>query len=125
VTFILDAGALVAVDRRDRRVGAMLEVARRTREPVRSSAAVIAQVWRAGARQANLAAVLRGVDAVALDEASGRRIGELLARSGTADIVDAHVTLIAGPNDVIVTGDTADIGHLIGCRDIAVSIAEV
>ncbi len=44
-----------AIDRRDRAVAAMLRVAQLARLPVRTSAAVVGQVWRDGARQANLA----------------------------------------------------------------------
>ena len=62
MTAVLDAGALIAVDRRDRRVGAMLRVLQQQSVPLVSSAAVVAQVWRRPARQANLARVLAGVD---------------------------------------------------------------
>ena len=48
VKAILDAGALVAVDRRDRMVGAQLRVLQRQGTPLRASAAVVGQVWRDG-----------------------------------------------------------------------------
>lgn len=88
MTAVLDAGALIAVDRRDRRVGVMLRALQAERVPVRTSAAVIAEVWRDGARQANPARVLSGVASRALDTEDGQRAGELLGRSGTDDVVD-------------------------------------
>ncbi len=51
---VLDAGALVAVDRRDRAIGAQLRVLQQQGTPIRASSAVVGQVWRDGRRQANL-----------------------------------------------------------------------
>ncbi len=125
MTLILDAGALVAIDRRDRLVGAILDEARRTREPVRCSSAVIGQVWRHGARQANLARILRGVESVPLDDFAARRAGELLASSRTSDVVDAHVALLAVLNDGVLTSDPDDVAHLLGCRGVGVTVITV
>lgn len=88
---VLDVGALVAVDRRDRTLGAMLRVAQQERVPLLTSAAVVAHVWRDGSRQANLARVLAGVRTEGLSSEAGRRIGTLLRRTRTADVVDGHV----------------------------------
>jgi hypothetical protein len=94
VRAILDAGALVAVDRRDRLIGAQLRVLQQYGTPVRVSSAVVGQVWRDGRWQANLARILAGVGIEALAKEDGRRIGELLALAGSADLVGAHVALI-------------------------------
>jgi hypothetical protein len=77
---VLDAGALIAVERGDSSVGAWLRMAQQDREPVRNSAAVIAPVWRHGATQAQLARVVAGVEVRALDDHAGRS----LSSSGTA-----------------------------------------
>lgn len=45
---ILDAGAFVAIERRDRQIEAMLRVLQRQRVPLWTSAGVVAQVWRDG-----------------------------------------------------------------------------
>jgi uncharacterized protein with PIN domain len=72
---ILDAGALVAVDREDREDHAM--IARlRDRSAVRTGAAdhatVVAQVWRGRhGRQVNLARLLRAVDVRAVSQRDG------------------------------------------------------
>ena len=98
---ILDAGALLAVDRRDRLIGAQLRVLQQQGTPIRVSSAVVGQVWRDGRKQANLARVLAGAGIEALGKDDGKRIGELLALSGSADIVDAHVALITVHADLV------------------------
>jgi len=58
-------------------------------------AAVVAQAWRDGARQARLARLLKGCDVVPLDDASAREVGELLGRAGVSDPADGSVALLA------------------------------
>ena len=71
---ILDAGALVAVDRGDRAMLARLRVAQQHGAPLRSNAMVIAQVWRdRQGRQAALAQLLRAVDVRAVSPQDGRK----------------------------------------------------
>jgi hypothetical protein len=125
VRAILDAGALVAVDRRDRRIGAQLRVLQQQGTPVRVSSAVVGQVWRDGRRQANLARVLAGVGIEALAKDDGRRIGELLALAGSADVVDAHVALMTAPSDLVLTSDPGDIRKLLQDRGVAARVQPV
>jgi len=107
---ILDAGALVAVDRDDRAMIARLRVSQQHGLELRSNAMVVAQVWRGRhGRQVNLARVLRAVDVRAVSQQDGRDAGVLLAAAGTADGIDATVVLLAGPGDRIVTSDPGDI----------------
>lgn len=122
---VLDAGAFVAVDRRDRAIGAMLRVAQQERLALLTSAAVVAQVWRGGARQANLARVLAGVQVESLDPETGRRLGVLLSRSRTADVVDAHVASLAAGGDVVVTSDSDDITRLLGAAGVDATVRRV
>jgi len=121
-SLVLDAGALVAVELRDRRLGALLRVAQRERLAVRTSAAVVAQVWRSGSRQAHLARLLSGVEVTSLDPAAGRAIGALLARSGTADVVDGHVAVLTRSGDTVLTGDVPDIHRLLDVLGVRASI---
>jgi hypothetical protein len=125
VKVILDAGALVAVDRRDRMVGAELRVLQRLGTPLRASASVVGQVWRDGRKQANLARVLAGVGIEPLAKDDGKRIGELLGRAGSADVVDAHVALLAAPEDVVLTSDPADIRTLLRARGVPARVQRV
>ena len=122
---ILDAGALVAVDRRDRVVGAQLRVLQRQGTPLRTSAAVVGQAWRDGRTQVNLARVLAGVGIEALGTADGKRIGELLGQAGSADVVDAHVALLLSPADVVLTSDPGDIRALIQARGVQARVQVV
>jgi hypothetical protein len=125
VTAVLDSGALIGIDKRDRQIGAMLRVLQRDGVPVRTSAAAVAQVWRDGRRQANLARVLPGVDIGALDEVAGKRVGELLRANGTSDLVDAHVALLVQPQGSVLTSDEADIRALLRTRRVKAVVVRV
>lgn len=122
---VLDAGALVAVDKRDRVVGAMLRVLQRDGVPVLTSAGAVAQVWRDGRRQANLARVLPGIDVAAVDDLSAKRAGELLQANESDDLVDAHVALLAQPKDQVLTSDEADIKALLRTRRVRAAVIPV
>lgn len=113
VSVVLDAGALIAVDRRDRRVENALELQRRSGETFRTPSPVVGQVWRDGSRQAVLARLLQYVDVLDVSEEHARRAGELLGRTGGADVVDALVALSARAGDTVLTGDPADIADLL------------
>ena len=107
---ILDAGALVAVDRDDRPMIARLRVSQQHGLELRTNAMVVAQVWRdRHGRQANLARLMRAVDVRAISQRDGRDAGVLQAAAGTADAIDATVVLLAAPGDRIVTSDPGDI----------------
>jgi hypothetical protein len=122
---ILDAGALIAVDRRDRTLGARLRILQRQRTPLRTSAEVLGQVWRNGSRQANLARVLTGVGIAALTAGDSKRIGELLAQTQTSDVMDAHVALLADPGDILLTSDPAELTILLDARGVAANVHPV
>ena len=122
---VLDAGALIAIDKRDRKVGAILRLLQRDGVPMRTSAGAMAQVWRSGRRQANLARILPGLDVAALDETAGRLVGELLGASGTNDIVDAHVSLLIEPGGSVLTSDEPDIEALLRTRRVEATVLRV
>lgn len=122
---VLDAGALVAIDKRDRTVGAMLRVLQRDEVPVTTSGGVVAQVWRDGGRQANLARILSGVDVEAIDDLTGRRVGELLRQNHSDDLVDAHIALLVQPGDQVLTSDEPDIKALLRTRRVRAHIIRV
>jgi predicted nucleic acid-binding protein len=109
---ILDTGALIAVARNDRSMIARLFAAHEADEELRTHAMVIAQAWRDGRRQASLARLLQAVVVASIDESLGRRCGELLAKSKTADPIDAAVVLIAREGEAVLTSDPSDISLL-------------
>ena len=125
MALVLDVGGLIAVDRLDRRVGAILRVAQQKNMPVRTSATVVAQVWRSGSRQANLARVLTGIDVAALDMQTGRSVGEVLALSRTADVVDGHLGFIVRSGDTVLTSDTNDIKKILSARGVSATLRRV
>jgi len=125
VTAVLDAGALVAIDKGDRKVGAMLRVLQRDGVPVHTSAAAVAQVWRDGRRQANLARVLPGVDIAPLDETAARRVGALLRARDSTDLVDAHVALLISADGIVLTSDDDDIRALLRTRRVKARVVHV
>lgn len=122
---VLDAGALVAIDKRDRLVGAMLALLQTQGVPLHTSVAAVAQVWRDGRKQALLARVLTGVNVVGLAPGDERSIGELLAKAGTSDVVDAHVALLVGHGDRLLTSDAKDLQRLLKARRTTALIVAV
>jgi hypothetical protein len=93
--------------------------------PVVSSAGALAQVWRDGRRQANLARVVSGVDIDDLDDASAKKVGELLRANRSDDLVDAHVALLVQPADQVLTTDEPDIKSLLRTRRVRARIIRV
>lgn len=111
---VFDAGALVALDRDDRAMWALLREAVRADVVVLVPLGALAQAWRGGPRQARLARALDDLDEVSFDELA-RAAGALCGRAGTADVVDAGVALVAArPEvDVLCTSDPDDLKPLI------------
>ena len=111
----LDTGALLAVERGNPRVRALLRRAIENQLPLHIPAGVVAQGWRGGSRQARMARLLtaREVQIVALDHLTARAVGVLCGMSGHSDVVDVHVVLHARDNNhCIVTSDPADLARV-------------
>ena len=106
----LDAGGLIALDRDDRRVVVLLARARETAARVTVPATALAQALRRPELQVRLARLVRQptTDLVALDRVDATSVGRLLAASGTADIVDAHVVICARRSQQQVVSSDAD-----------------
>lgn len=110
---MVDAGVLVAVDRGDQTALSFRTAAERSGRELHTTAPVVAQVWRNGSTQARLSHFLKTITVHDFDEIDGRRVGEMLGRSGTADIAGAHLVVTAASLGLdIVTGDTKDISLL-------------
>lgn len=108
----LDAGALIAVDRDDRRVTVLLARARETGARLTVPSSALAQAIRRPDRQARLARLVRQptTDVVPLDRVDATSVGRLLAASGTADVVDAHVVICARrAGQRVVSSDAYDL----------------
>lgn len=125
MTAVLDSGALIAIDKRDRKIGAMLRILQDEGVPLYSSGGAVAQVWRSGNRQVNLARVLPGVEVVALDEVAAKKVGELLGANRSSDLVDAHVALLVQPEGTVLTSDEPDIKALLRTRRVKAIVIRV
>ncbi len=113
VTF--DAGGLIALDRNDRRTIVLLARALETGGVVTVPATALAQAVRQPDRQARLSRLIRQPTTmvVPLDRVDAVHVGRLLATSGTADVVDAHVVVCARrAAQSIVTADPSDLARL-------------
>jgi predicted nucleic acid-binding protein len=115
---VLDAGALIALDRGNRDMHSEIRATRLSGAPVRTSPMALAQAWRDGKRQARLASAMRDIDVRAITEEDGRQAGELLAASGTSDAIDATVALLARSGDLLYTSDPGDLRKLCGAAGI-------
>ena len=113
VTF--DAGGLIALDRNDRRVLALVARAAERGMRITIPATALAQAMRNPARQARLSRLIRqaGTDLIALNGPDATAVGLLLARTATADVVDAHVAVCARrAGQAVVTSDAADLRRI-------------
>jgi hypothetical protein len=123
MALVLDAGALIGIERGDRAVLSIVAEAQRLGIPLVTSSAVVAQVWRGGSRQARLARFLGAVAEEALGPDRSRPAGELLGRSSEDDVVDASLVGLAADGDEILTGDLDDLARLVQAsgRDVLVT----
>jgi hypothetical protein len=123
MTLILDAGALLALEKNDKAVWRRFTSARLAGFPPVTHGGIVGQVWRAdGPRQARLATALAGTEILPLDEELGRKAGRLLGRSGTRDVIDAALVLIAEDGDEIITSDRSDLAVLVAHTGIGVEL---
>jgi predicted nucleic acid-binding protein len=112
----LDAGALIALERGDERVHALLRRARA--EPDATlyiPAGVLAQVFRDPRRQTRLARLLKDdrTSVVPLDDPTARVVGLLLGLRRGSDAIDASVAVCARRHrQGVVTSDPDDLRRL-------------
>lgn len=127
MSLLLDAGALIALERRPADLIARIEEsALLDADLPLIPATVLAQVWRSGSgRQSRLAALLPDCQVDALGLRRAQEVGRVLARSGTSDVADAHVVVAAKPEHLILTSDPVDIARLAKAAGKQVAIAVI
>ena len=109
---VLDTGALIALERGDKRMIALLHRALAQGRTFRVPAGVVGQAWRNARVQVTLARFLRSeeVEIVPLDEQLARSCGELCGAASASDVIDASVVIVARERqDLIVTSDPGDL----------------
>ncbi|MGC9220350.1 MAG: PIN domain-containing protein [Solirubrobacteraceae bacterium] len=115
MTLVLDASALIALERGDRATVAIVEAARLDGRALVVPAGVVAQTWRDGSRQALLARLLNATDLAveALTDEIARATGLLCGATETSDIVDASIVIAARRHHAtIVSSDRGDLTRL-------------
>jgi hypothetical protein len=113
--YILDAGALIALERDERHARALIHECVVSKAPIVIPAAVLAQAWRDGKRQARLAHLLKRpmVEVEPLDRTRAFLVGLVCGASGTADVVDASVALCGRVRRLaIITSDPDDLARI-------------
>jgi PIN domain len=108
---VLDAGAFIALERSDRVMTHLAHRFAAEATPLVTSAGVVAQLWRGGARaQVPVAFLLHRTQVVDLTYAVAKTLGRMLGATRTRDPVDAHVVLLARERGwSIVSSDPDDL----------------
>ena len=124
-TVVYDAAVLVAAGRNERRAWAEHKARLELGVIPLVPALVVVQVSRSP-HQAQLRRFLTGCVVVPLGESEAHQAGQLLGKTGTADVVDAAVVTIAiRQQAMILTGDSDDIERLVAASGHAVAVVAV
>lgn len=109
---ILDAGPLIVDgEKLNSRLWALIKRGAERGDVLHTTHPVLAQVWRNPPRQANLGRAVHFFDVHPLDDSVS--VGRRLAASGTSDVVDAHLVVVAERlGTFILTSDSDDMGTL-------------
>ncbi|MQA82213.1 MAG: PIN domain nuclease [Streptosporangiales bacterium] len=116
--YTLDAGAFIALERRDTFMASILFRALTGGLALSIPQTVIAQIWRGGSgKQANCARLIKagraGVETVIIDDLTddrARQIGVTIGQTSHSDIADVHVALVAAEQGhAVLTSDDGDI----------------
>jgi hypothetical protein len=120
-----DSGALIAAERKERRIWARHRALLATRVVPTVPAGVVAQTWRGGSRQAMLSRLLVGCDIEALDYGQARSVGLLATKASTTDIVDASVVEGALRRvDLVISSDRKDLEAIATAAGSSLQIEE-
>jgi predicted nucleic acid-binding protein len=107
----LDAGALIALERRRQRMKEIVERALAKDQPLTVPADVVAEWWRG--RTDLRDSILESVDVEPLTLALAKQAGEALAAVSGATLVDAIVMASAASRgDIVYSGDVEDLERL-------------
>jgi predicted nucleic acid-binding protein len=120
-----DAGMFIAADRNDRAIWAEHRARLEIGLIPKTTAPIVAQVSRSS-RQVMLRRFLRGCEVIPFDYKEAHEVGALLNNSNTADVVDAHLALLAAHSHATVfTSDPNDIAHLANTMTAQVHIQKI
>jgi hypothetical protein len=121
-----DTGALVAAERNSRQIWA-LHAGYLAEEVIPTvPAAVLAEAWRGGSRQASLSRLLRMCDTEPMSEELARNVGVLAGKSGHDDVVD--VSVVEGAvrrGDAVVTSNMTHIRKVADAAGVGLRLESV
>jgi hypothetical protein len=113
VSYVYDAGALIAFDSNSRRLWSIHKAALNEGREIVIPAIVVGQVWRDGSKQAKLSRLLRACDIEPTGLETAKAAGVLCGQAGCSDVVDATVMVTAlAHHAVIFTSDPEDMTKL-------------
>lgn len=121
-----DTGALIAADRNDRAMWALHAGFMAEEVTPTVPAPVLAEAWRGGSRQANLARFLSLCVIENMDADQAKTVGTLAGRASHDDVVD--VTVVEGAirrRDGIVTSDASHMRKILDSSRSRLHIEEV
>ena len=122
-SYVYDAGALVAIDKRRDDALERHQIRLAGGDRIIVPAPVAAQVVRDPRRQARLMITLRSCDLMPFGEDDVAPVGRLLAGAGTADVIDGFVALTAAQfGSAVVTSDGDDIRHLLKMLGVRLAV---
>jgi predicted nucleic acid-binding protein len=115
---VLDAQGLVKLAAGDPAVRALVQTAHQRYNNVVTAASTLTEVLRGGAADARMQRILQRVTVASIDEAAGRKAGELLGATGLAGhrcAVDAMLAVVALAQPrpaLLLTSDPDDMARL-------------
>lgn len=121
-----DTGALIAAERNDRRMWALHAGLLAEEISPTVPAPVLAEGWRGGSRQANMARLLAMCDVERMTEDQAKAVGVLAGRASHDDIVD--VTVVEGAvrrHDGVVTSNKAHLESVARAAGVKLRIESI
>ncbi len=111
----LDAGALIAYERGDERIRAILTAAYARGLVPTVPAIALAEVWRGDAKDARVARLLKACSIETVDEPLARAAGSLCRATPGSATIDACIAVgVRRRRDAIATSDPRDMRALLG-----------
>jgi hypothetical protein len=111
---VLDAGALIAIERGDREVLALCKITNDEGGQLVVPAGAVGQAWRDGARQVRIARVIGARETIEpLDLNVAKLAGSYCGYAGTSDVIDATVVIAAHLHKAkVISSDERDLKRL-------------
>jgi len=126
----LDAGELIGLENNSRAAWARLRAASSSSAQLFVPTGVIGQVWRGTPQQTRLNQALKQCRPIPLDENTARLAGQMCGRTGTTDVIDAVIAVVAHNSlrygeASVLTSDPEDFSALLAVMNSAARVVPV